>query len=93
MLLEEDNPLVRWGVFGRQVEHFLRSDIGTYLRQRAQDQHDEAVKALKKANPTDVAAIIDAQLKANVADAVLVWLGDAIAAGESAVEQLKQETE
>lgn len=91
MQLDPDDPKVRWATFGRQVEYFLQSDIGSYLVKRAKQESDEAVEELKKVDSFDGAKVAACQLKARVADAVIVWLGDAIAAGESATEQLKQE--
>lgn len=92
MSLDPDDPKVRWATFGKQVEFFLQSDIGSYLVKRAKEEGDEALEELKKVDAFDGNKVSTLQLKARVADAVIVWLGDAIAAGESATEQLKQES-
>lgn len=92
MSLDPEDPKVRWATFGKQVEFFLQSDIGSYLVKRAKQEGDEALEELKKVDAFDGNKVSTLQLKARVADAVIVWLGDAIAAGESATEQLKQES-
>lgn len=89
MPLDPEDPKVRWATFGKQVEYFLQSDVGSYLVKRAKQECDEAVEKLKDVDAFDGKAVAALQLKARVADAVIVWLGDAIAAGESAIEQLK----
>ncbi len=91
MSLDPDDPKVRWATFGKQVEYFLQSDIGSYLVKRAKQDSDEAIEELKKVDAFDGQKVASLQLKARVADAVIVWLGDAIAAGESATEQLKED--
>lgn len=91
MSLDPDDPLVRWATFGKQVEFFLKSDIGSYLVKRAKQEKDSAIEELIKADPTDVQTIAKWQLQARVADAIIGWLGDAIEAGQSATEQLKGE--
>lgn len=91
MSLDPDDPKVRWATFGKQVEYFLQSDIGSYLVKRAKQDGDEAIEELKKVDAFDGQKVAALQLKARVADAVIVWLGDAIAAGESATEQLKED--
>ena len=93
MSLDPEDPKVRWATFGKQVEYFLQSEIGSYLVKRAKDESEEAFETFKTADPFDGAKIAGLQAKARTADAVMTWLGDAIAAGESATEQLKQEME
>lgn len=92
MSLDLQDPKVQWATFGKQVEYFLQSDVGSYLVKRAKQEGDEALEELKKVDAFDGNKVAACQLKARVADAVIVWLGDAIAAGESATEQLKQES-
>lgn len=82
---------MRWATFGKQVEHFLQTDIGSYMVKRAKSESDAALEQLKDVDPFDAPKVAACQFKVKVADAVITWLGDAIAAGESAVEQLKSE--
>lgn len=91
MALDPDDPKVRWAMFGKQVEYFLQSDVGRFLIDRAKSEAAEALEDLKSADPYDGAKIVQIQMRAKLADAIVVWLGDAIAAGESATEQLKIE--
>ena len=92
MALDPNDPKVRDAAFGRQVEFFLESDVGRYIIKRARDESDTAVEELKNANPfVGPEKILEIQFRAKLADFVIVWLGDAIAAGESSTEQLKIE--
>ncbi len=91
MLLDPDDPKVRWATFGKQVELFLQGDIGSYLVKRARTEMDEAYEDFKVVDPLDTQKVAAVQRKALIADKVISWLGEAIAAGEDAVEQLKHE--
>lgn len=91
MALDPDSYLVRWATFGKQVEHFLQTDIGSYMVKRAKEESEEALEELKAVDPFDGPKVAACQMKVKVADAVITWLGDAIAAGESAIEQLKED--
>jgi hypothetical protein len=92
MQLDPDDPKVRDAAFGRQVEYFLESDVGRYLVKRARDESETAVEELKDVNPfVHPENIVEIQFRAKLADFIIVWLGDAIAAGEGATEQLKIE--
>lgn len=91
MPLNPDDELVQWARFGKQVELFLKSDIGSYLAKRARDEKSTAVEELIKADPMDSRTVSKWQLQARVADSILEWLGNAIDAGHSAMEQIKAE--
>lgn len=93
MPLDLEDPKVRWATFGKQVQYFLESEIGAYLVSRAKSESEAALEDLKAVDPFDGPKVAACQMRAKVADAVILWLGDAIAAGESATEQLKQENE
>lgn len=93
MPLDLEDPKVRWAMFGKQVQYFLESEIGAYLVSRAKSESEAALEELKAVDPFDGPKVAACQMRAKVADAVILWLGDAIAAGESATEQLKQESE
>jgi hypothetical protein len=88
-MLDPDQPTVRWAAFGRQVELFLEGDIGSFLLARAERQIEEAAKDLKVADPYDYKAVQKAQNRIVVAESIIEWLGEAIAAGHSAIEELK----
>ena len=89
MALNPDDPVVRWAAFGRQVEHFLKSDIGDLLVKRYSQMCDEAAEQLKTVDPHDWQAIQRAQNKIKAADLFMVTLAEVISAGESAMEELK----
>lgn len=92
MVVDPDDPKVRDAAFGRHVELFLDSQVGRYLIDCARKESDVAIEELKNANPFEhPEKIMEIQFRAKLADFVTVWLGDAIAAGEAAVEQLKIE--
>jgi hypothetical protein len=87
-VLDPENPDVRRAVFGRQVEHFLESDIGQYLAQCAQADIEEATEKLCRVDPEDPKAIRELQNKIRVAESVMGWLADAIRSGEQSHEAL-----
>ena len=89
MALNPDDPTVRWAQFGRQVELFLEGDIGSFLVERARQQIEEATKKLKSADPFKPEEIIAYQSQIKVAESIIGWLGEVIAAGHSAIEELK----
>ncbi len=89
-MIDEENPTVRLGVFGKQVEMFLESEIGEYLRACAAKDIDEATEALKAVDPEDPKAIRALQFKVRVASAVIGWIADAIESGKQAVESLRE---
>lgn len=88
--MSPDDPNVRVAVLGRQIEHFLGTDIGGYIVKRATQQSEAAFEEFKKVDPFDGPAVAAVQRKANVADGILEWMGDAVAAGQSATEILKE---
>lgn len=86
----ELNPLLKAVDLGFQAEAFLQSDVGRYLVQRAEAQVDEAVEALKQADPEDAKGIRNLQGVIAVAEAVQYWLADVIQQGENAQQQLHE---
>lgn len=89
VMLNPDEPTVRWATFGRQVEQFLESDIGDFLVTRAKKQIEEAIQDLKVADPFKPEEVQKLQNRIIVAESIIDWLGEAIAAGHSALEELK----
>lgn len=90
-MLDPDDPVVRAAVFGKQVEMFRDSDIGRYVVRKAERESDQAMSDLLSADPFDPAAVARHQHKAKVANAVVQWLEEAIEAGYSATEVIKEE--
>ena len=93
MRIDPDDPKVGWAVFGKQVEDFLRSDIGDYLLQCAKRKELLAVEQLKRVSPWRRRRIQELQNEIRVAGDFQAWLGDAIAEGAEALEQLKEEAQ
>ncbi len=95
MPLNSSDPVVEAAVFGKQVEDFLDSPIGSYLLHCVKDEIDSAtsdlVRELKKSQPADQAMIAKVQHRIRVAESVRGWLGYAVEAGLVALEQLKEE--
>lgn len=89
MALNPDDPAVRWAAFGRQVELFLEGDIGKYLVHRFTQQILEATEDLKKVDPFSPQEIMRIQNRIHVGESILEALRDVIAAGHSALEELK----
>ena len=90
-MLDPNDPKVQWATFGRQVEDFLRSDIGDYLLQCAKRKESEALEQLKRVYPWRRRRIQQLQNEIAMAEDIQGWLGDAIASGHAALEQLKED--
>lgn len=88
-MIDPESPELRRAVFGRQVELFLESEIGEYLRQCAQAEIDNAVRALSEVDAEDPKAVRQIQTKLKVAESVMGWLGDAITQGQQARQMLE----
>ena len=48
---EKLDPTLELAVFGKQVEEFLQSDVGSYLINRAKEEALEAMEVLKTVHP------------------------------------------
>jgi hypothetical protein len=91
-MLDENDPKVRTAVFGRQVEDFLKSDIGDFLLQLAKHQEIEATEALVNADlsKTNMQELISMQARVWQARSFQGWLGDAVRKGMQALEMLEE---
>lgn len=89
-MLDPESPDVQLAVFGREVEFFLESDIGVYIKQCAEQDLQSAKDRLVTADPDDAKAIRALQFKAAVASAVMGWLEDAIRSGRQAQEMIQE---
>lgn len=85
----EYEQLIQQSQFADQVDRFFGSDLGKYLAQRADDEVEMWTAALKKVDPVDANQIRTIQNNIYRAEQVLVWLADAILAGENARDQLQ----
>lgn len=89
MALNKYDPVVEAAVFGKEVEFFLTSNIGTYLLQCAMDEKEAAVDDLMKLSASDTEAVRQIQLKIAVCQKITKWLADAVNAGIQATEYLE----
>lgn len=89
--MDLSDPKVEWATFGKLVEDFLTSDIGDYLIRCAKDKERLAVEKLKVVAPWRRKRIQELQNEIEVAEEIQRWLGNAVAAGQAAMEQLKEE--
>jgi hypothetical protein len=85
----DNQELLERASFGRQVEIFWGSDIGQYLRNRAQECYSAAIEELKSVDPTDSRAVMKAQNEVRVAQVFESWLTEAVVDGVKALELLE----
>jgi hypothetical protein len=79
-------------IFGREVEEFLTNDrIGKYLVERARSESEAAMAERMLADPADVELNRRLQVRFQVAQSVIDWLGEAITDGEQARKILEDE--
>lgn len=89
--LDPEEPLVRWAIFGKEVEAFLRGPIGDYLIRKSEAQIHEATEALKRVAPWRTRRIRELQAEIRHAEQFQNWLGDAVASGHQSIAQLEEE--
>lgn len=83
-----DKELEAIAAGGMDVEAFMRSTVGRYVLNRAQEEIEEARTQLEAVDPEDPKAIRDLQFVIAVARATTSWLSEAVAEGKNAEEQL-----
>ena len=86
-----DQELLDRAQFGRVVELFWGSQLGSYLQTRARECYTTAIQDLKDCDPTDSKAVMKAQNAARVADQFESWLTEAVIDGAKALELLDAE--
>lgn len=79
--------------FGIEVENFLHSKVGKYLIKHAEDEREEAIKALKDADPFDPNAIRKLQDTIRRAESIQLWMANAMQDGLDAEKFLKDQDE
>lgn len=89
MKLNPNDPQVRSAVFGKEVENFLRSELGDYLLTRAKDKKEQAVEKMKSVNPFDPEEVVRVTNEIRIADMFMDWLAEAIQMGREAQENLE----
>ena len=73
---------------GQQVETFLQSSLGRYLIGRAEDDIEQAVEQLKRANPDRAELIRTIQNQIHVAENIQYWLAEAVTSGYNAQREI-----
>lgn len=90
--LDPNDERVELARFGRQVEHFLDSEIGQFMLQRAEATSEDATTELvKTAHTLDRDKIRDLQTLIAFGDSFKGWLIEAVQQGHAAIELLKED--
>jgi hypothetical protein len=88
---EDDRMLWEAAVFGKEVEDWLKSDIGDYMVQRARTEAIECYGQLKVVSPWRWLKIQDLQNRIKVCEWFRDWLGEAYQTGVQATQALEEE--
>ena len=90
--LDPDDPRVRSAALAELVREFWLSPIGQYLKQRAQEQAEEATKKLVLlAHKLTMNDRLCAQTEIWRAEKFVEWLGEAYEAGMADLKILEEE--
>ncbi len=77
----ETEILLDVAVLGEQVDQFLKSDVGRYLMEQAEDEERAGLLQLRVVDYTNSEAVRLAQNRAWRGEHVKAWLRNAISAG------------
>jgi len=88
-LAREIEGLVDAAVLGKQVDDFMRSDVGRFLLQRAAEEQARGYEALRDVDATDARAVLRAQAEVWRAESIADWLGKSVIDGLRATEILE----
>ena len=80
-------------ILGRDAEEFLRTELGRYLLERAEDEERQALEGLATVFSWRTRRINALQTQLWRARSFKGWLSDLIVAGRQALEQLETPTE
>ncbi len=86
----QDDELLSMARMGIDAESFMRTPLGQFLIKKASNEIAAATEELIEADPSDIKVNTEIRNRIHVARMFIVWLGDSIAAGRSAHEQLKE---
>lgn len=75
--------------FGKQVDQFYSSAVGSYLRERAREECGTALMALKSCDPTDSKLVARLQGEVWRSESFENWLGEAILDGLKSLELIE----
>ena len=79
--------------FGETTRQFLESEVGRYLKGRAEAEALEYTEQLKTVDPDDAKKIRDLQNGIYRAESVVQWLIEAIEEGDEAINTFIEETD
>lgn len=86
--MTEAQQLTNTIALGFDVEAFLSSSVGRYIKQQAENDRTDALEALgTEVDPEDGKSVRALQNKVAVADSIMQWLADAIQDGRAAAQQ------
>lgn len=88
-MTDESDELLDIARMGLDAEAFMRTPLGKFLEGKAKQEEADAMAALIDADPDDVKANTLYRNRIHVARMFLTWMGDSIAAGHAAHDQLR----
>ena len=87
----DNDELIERAAFGKQVELFWGSRVGSYLRDRAQECYTTAIQQLKTHDPTDARGVQRLQNEIWKAEEFERWLSEAVLDGMKSLEILESD--
>lgn len=92
-MASEKDVLLAHAMVGEKCREFLQTDVGRLIEGRARGEAEEAMEALKDADPEDSKLIRKLQNDIYRAESIIDWLNQTIEAGEQAFAILDQPEE
>jgi hypothetical protein len=89
-MITEENRLLGEAQLGIEAEAFMRSQIGRYLVQRAQNEIEEETALLIDADPDDIKTGRDIRNRIERCRMFLTWMTEAVNVGRKAHEELRE---
>lgn len=83
------SELVSIAVFGKQCSDFLETEIGRYITGCSKQQIDAALDGLRNAKTIEEVNELQSQIR--LAEAVPMWINEAILGGLDALAALEEE--
>ena len=87
----DDEELLQRAAFGKQVELFYTSRVGSYLRDRAHECYTTAIEQIKSVDPTDTKRVMALQNDIWKAEQFEKWLTEAMIDGFKSLEILESD--
>ena len=89
----DEQELFGRALFGKQIQQFWDSDVGAYLRTRAQECYTAAIRKLKDCDPTDSKTVARLQAEVWRAESFEDWLSEGIVDGLKSMDLLESDQE